>query len=59
MMRELTGVAAWPAPLAVLNLFEHAYVGEKYGVWDRGRYARDWWKRLDWNKVQRRSATMV
>ncbi|KAK1923778.1 hypothetical protein DB88DRAFT_492420 [Papiliotrema laurentii] len=45
-----------PIPLAVLNLFEHAYIGEKYGVWSRGEYARDWFKALNWNTVQKRSA---
>ncbi|WVQ96186.1 hypothetical protein IAU59_003289 [Kwoniella sp. CBS 9459] len=47
----------YPAPLAVLNLFEHAYIGEKYGVWGKREYARDWWKNLDWNKVAKRNST--
>ena len=51
--------APLPAPLAVLNLFEHAYLGEKYGVWDRKQYAKDWWKQLDWNKVQRRASQLA
>ncbi|EIW71723.1 hypothetical protein TREMEDRAFT_67928 [Tremella mesenterica DSM 1558] len=42
------------SPLAVLNMFEHAYLGDKYGVWDRGRYARDWWRSIDWEKVDKR-----
>ena len=42
-------------PLAVLNLYEHAYLGSKYGVWGRGAYARDWWRSLDWRKVEERS----
>ncbi|ORX37952.1 hypothetical protein BD324DRAFT_623938 [Kockovaella imperatae] len=46
---------SFPAPLAVLNLFEHAYLGNKYGVWSRAAYARDWWKTLDWNKIQQRA----
>ncbi|OCF38833.1 hypothetical protein I317_07375 [Kwoniella heveanensis CBS 569] len=47
----------YPTPLAVLNLFEHAYIGEKYGVWGKREYARDWWKNLDWNKVAKRNST--
>jgi len=39
-------------PLAVLSLFEHAYVGEKYGVWGREQYAADWFKSLDWNRLE-------
>jgi Fe-Mn family superoxide dismutase len=39
-------------PLAVLSLFEHAYVGEKYGVWGREQYAADWFKSLDWKKLE-------
>jgi superoxide dismutase len=46
-----------PTPLAVLNMFESAYLGD-YGVWDRGLYARDWFKRLDWGKVEKRSNLM-
>jgi Fe-Mn family superoxide dismutase len=51
--------AGLPAPLAVLNLFECAYLGEKYGVWGRREYARDWWRTLDWNKVQKRSSQIL
>lgn len=43
-------------PLAVLNLFEHAYLGDKYGVFSRSDYARDWFKTLDWDKVAKRTA---
>lgn len=43
-------------PLAVLNLFEHAYLGERYGVFGRSQYARDWFKALDWDKVSKRTA---
>ena len=47
--------AGLPQPLAVLSLFEHAYVGApQYGVNGRAEYARDWWKSLDWNKIQNR-----
>jgi Fe-Mn family superoxide dismutase len=45
-----------PIPVAVLSLYEHAYVGEKYGVWGRGQYAKDWFRRLNWEKVQQRAA---
>ncbi|CAD6586831.1 MAG: hypothetical protein TREMPRED_004565 [Tremellales sp. Tagirdzhanova-0007] len=48
--------AGYPAPLAVLNLFEHAYLGKKYGVWGRRQYARDWWRTLNWDKVQNRAS---
>lgn len=44
-----------PVPLAVLNLHEMAYLGSKYGVWDRKRYAADWFNSLDWSKVSVRS----
>lgn len=44
-------------PLAVLNLFEHAYLGDKYGVFSRGDYARDWFRTLDWDKVSKRTAS--
>ncbi|BEJ14196.1 hypothetical protein CspHIS471_0313700 [Cutaneotrichosporon sp. HIS471] len=44
-------------PLAVLNLFEHAYLGDKYGVLLRGEYARDWFRSLDWDKVSKRTAS--
>lgn len=40
-----------PYPLAVLNLHEMAYLGSKYGVWDRRRYAGDWFDSLDWSRV--------
>ena len=40
-----------PVPLAVLSLHEMAYLGNKYGVWDRRRYAGDWFKSLDWGRV--------
>ncbi|GMK53439.1 hypothetical protein CspeluHIS016_0100250 [Cutaneotrichosporon spelunceum] len=44
-------------PLAVLNLFEHAYLGDKYGVLSRSQYARDWFRSLDWDKVSKRTAS--
>lgn len=44
-------------PLAVCNLYEHAYLGDKYGVFGRGDYARDWFKNLDWDKVMKRTAS--
>lgn len=58
-LRSSTNSSGFPAPLAVLNLFEHAYIGEKYGVWGRREYARDWWRSLDWAKVQRRASQIV
>lgn len=42
-------------PLAVLSLFEHAYLGDKYGVASRKQYALDWFKALNWDKVQARA----
>ena len=56
MLSTAADYTSFPAPLAVLNLFEHAYLGERYGVWSRGAYAKDWWKTLDWQKVERRAA---
>ncbi|TXT13301.1 hypothetical protein VHUM_00668 [Vanrija humicola] len=47
--------AAEVTPLAVLNLFELAYLGDKYGVFAREQYARDWFKTLDWDKVAKRN----
>lgn len=45
----------WPMPLACLNMFETAWLGDKYRIWGREQYARDWWRSLDWNKIIRRS----
>ena len=42
-------------PLAVLNLYETAWLGEKYGVWGKREYARDWFGTLDWNRLIHRS----
>lgn len=41
----------WPSPLAVLNLYDLAYMGEKYGVWGKRQYAADWWRSLNWTEV--------
>ncbi|WRT69471.1 uncharacterized protein IL334_006457 [Kwoniella shivajii] len=49
----------YPSPLAVLNLYEHAYLGQKYGVWGKQQYAKDWWKNLDWKKVQKRNSDIA
>jgi Fe-Mn family superoxide dismutase len=38
--------------MAVLSLHEHAYLGDKYGVWSRKQYAKDWWRSLDWRKIK-------
>lgn len=46
----------WPSPLAVLNLYDLAYVGDKYGVWGKKQYAADWWKSLNWESVVRRNS---
>jgi Fe-Mn family superoxide dismutase len=43
-------------PLAVLNLYELAYMGEKYGVWGKKQYAADWWRSLNWEDIVRRNA---
>jgi Fe-Mn family superoxide dismutase len=48
--------STWPVPLAVLNLYELAYMGEKYGVWGKKQYAADWWKSLNWEEVVRKNA---
>lgn len=44
-----------PVPLAVLNLHEMAWLGGKYGVWDKRRYAADWFRSLDWSRVVTRA----
>ncbi|WVQ66495.1 uncharacterized protein L199_004676 [Kwoniella botswanensis] len=49
----------YPTPLAVLNLYEHAYLSNKYGVWSKKDYVNDWWKNLDWRKVQKRNAEVA
>jgi Fe-Mn family superoxide dismutase len=46
----------WPVPLAVLNLYDLAYMGEKYGVWGKKQYAADWWRSLNWEEVVRKNA---
>ncbi|KAK8849478.1 hypothetical protein IAR55_004811 [Kwoniella newhampshirensis] len=52
-------LGVYPSPVAVLNLFEHAYLGDKYGVWNKREYARDWFKSLDWQKVSSRNAKLA
>jgi Fe-Mn family superoxide dismutase len=42
-------------PVAVLSLYQHAYL-DKYGVFGAKAYARDWFKTLDWDRVQNRAA---
>ena len=42
-------------PLAVLNLFSEAWLGERYDVWDRKKYAQDWWRSLNWELIKNRS----
>ncbi|WWC93060.1 uncharacterized protein L201_008024 [Kwoniella dendrophila CBS 6074] len=48
----------YPTPLAVLNLYEHAYLTKdnQYGIWDKKQYVNDWWKSLDWRKIQKRNS---
>lgn len=50
------GATTYPIPLAALNMFETAWLGDKYGVWDRKQYAKDWWKTLDWARIDSRNA---
>lgn len=50
---------SWPVPLAVLNLYDLAYLGDRYGVWGKKQYAADWWKSINWNAVVKRSARAV
>lgn len=45
-----------PVPLAVLNLYDLAYMGDKYGVWDKKQYAADWWRSLNWQEIVRKNA---
>ncbi|ODO00666.1 hypothetical protein L198_02989 [Cryptococcus wingfieldii CBS 7118] len=49
-------VGAYPSPLAVVNLYELAWLGDKYGVWGKKEYVRDWFNSLDWEKVKQRHA---
>ncbi|KAK4684209.1 superoxide dismutase, Fe-Mn family, partial [Tremellales sp. Uapishka_1] len=48
----------YPTPLAVLNLYEHAYLSDKYDVWGKKAYTRDWWRSLDWTKIEARNASV-
>ncbi|KAL7424924.1 hypothetical protein Q5752_000611 [Cryptotrichosporon argae] len=57
--QRYTTAASPVKPLAVLNLYETAYLGDAYGVWGRRQYAKDWFARLDWAKVQDRSLRTV
>ncbi|KAI5453430.1 hypothetical protein NCC49_005909 [Naganishia albida] len=48
-------------PLAVINLFEHAYLARKAGdagldVWGKEQWVRDWFKLVDWAQVQGRAS---
>jgi Fe-Mn family superoxide dismutase len=43
-------------PVAVLNLYQLAYL-DKYGVFGAGQYARDWFRTLDWDRIQNRAAS--
>lgn len=47
---------AYPLPLAVLNLYDLAYMGEKYGVWGKKQYAADWWRSLNWSEVDAKNS---
>ncbi|OWZ64461.1 hypothetical protein C365_03583 [Cryptococcus neoformans Bt85] len=53
------GSSIYPAPLAVLNLFELAWLGDKYGVWAKRQYVRDWIKSVDWKKVEERNSQVT
>lgn len=55
--RSKTYGSSTVTPLAVCNLYEHAYLGDRYGVFGRADYARDWFKTLDWDKVMKRTAS--
>lgn len=57
IVKPVRGGAAEVTPLAVCNLYEHAYLGDRYGVFGRGDFARDWFKNLDWDKVMKRTAS--
>lgn len=48
-------------PLAVINLFEHAYLARKAGdagldVWGKEQWVRDWFKLVDWAQVKGRAS---
>jgi Fe-Mn family superoxide dismutase len=49
-------------PLAVINLFEHAYLARKQGengaldVWGKEQWVRDWFKLVDWAQVKGRAS---
>ena len=49
-------------PLAVINMFEHAYLARKQGqdgaldVWGKEQWVRDWFKMVDWAQVKGRAS---
>lgn len=43
----------------MLNLFELAWLGDKYGVWAKRQYVRDWIKSVDWKKVEERNSQVT
>lgn len=51
-------------PLAVINLFEHAYLARKQpqggeaglDVWGKEQWVRDWFKLVDWAQVKGRAS---
>nr|ODN95468.1 hypothetical protein L204_04008 [Cryptococcus depauperatus CBS 7855] len=51
--------AVYPSPVAVLNLFELAWLGNKYGVWSKRDYVRDWFENLNWQKLEERNARVT
>jgi Fe-Mn family superoxide dismutase len=50
-------------PLAVISLFEHAYLARQHGqgeaplgVWGKEQWVRDWFKLVDWAQVKGRAS---
>lgn len=43
----------WPLPLLCVNVFEHAYLTD-YGFAGKEEYFEQWWKAVDWFKVEER-----
>lgn len=46
-------------PVAVLNLYQLAYLGEKYGVFGARQYAKDWFRAVNWDRVQHRASANI
>ncbi|KAK7205161.1 Manganese/iron superoxide dismutase [Myxozyma melibiosi] len=47
----------WPLPLLCINVWEHAYLTD-YGFEGKEEYFENWWKSIDWHKVEERFSSV-